>query len=143
MRIDYEYLKNILEIILDNDHPDFRIDHPRIKPLWINDAEEKSKLIFHMEILADQGLVEAAIPSQSGLGFRRSGDGGFAISVIPLRLTSKGHQFAADLSKPGVFELLATKFKELGPGEGIKAVFKVGTKIAESQIDSMLKDIDL
>lgn len=137
MRIDIEYIKNLLGIVLDYDHPDFRIDISGIKPLWVNDDEKLNSLVFHMEILEDQGLIESSIDSE-GLGFRRMGSGSFGVSVKPLRLTAKGHQFASDLSKPGVLEQLTTSFKDLGPSETVKVVFKLGAKVLDQKLSALL-----
>ncbi|WP_018294847.1 DUF2513 domain-containing protein [Mariprofundus ferrooxydans] len=137
MRIDIEYIKNLLEVVLDHDKPDFRIDHKDIAPLWRNDDEKLDNLVFHMEILKDQGLIENASGS-GGIGFRRMGNGGFTVSVIPLRLTAKGHQFAADLSKPGVIEKLKTSFKDSGPSEVVKVAFSLGAKVLEKKLEDAL-----
>jgi hypothetical protein len=136
MRVDIQYLKDFLEVALDHDKPDFRIDHEKIKPLW-EDDEKLDKLVFHMEILEDQGLLESSIDS-SRVGFRRMAGGGFTVSVIPLRLTAQGHQFASDLSKPGVIEQLSTSFKEAGPSEAVSIVFALGKKALENKLESIL-----
>lgn len=138
MRIEIEYLKNMLDIVLEHDQPDFRIDHEDIEPLWINDNEKLNKLVFHMEIMEDQGLIESSINSQ-GIGFRRMGNGGFTVSIIPLRLTAQGHQFASDLSKPGVIDKLKTSFKDAGPGEAVKVVFALGKKALEKKLEDVLE----
>lgn len=138
MRIDIEYIKNLLDIVLDNDHPDFRVDHQGIKPLWQNDDNKLNKLVFHMEILEDQGLLESSSNS-NGIGFGRMGNGKFTVSIIPLRLTAQGHQFASDLSKPGVFEQLTTSFKDAGPAETVKVVFALGKKALEKQLEGIME----
>jgi len=67
------------------------------------------------------------------------GDGRFTVSIIPLRLTAQGHQFAADLSKPGVIEQLTTSFKEVGPNEAVKIVFALGKKALEKTLSGLLE----
>lgn len=136
MRIDIEYIKNFLEVILNNKHPEFNIKHPDLKPLW-DDDEKLEKLIFHMEILEDQGLIESTINS-SGIGFGRSLSGQYTVSVIPLRLTASGHQFASDLNKPGVIEQLKISFKDAGPKEVVNIVFTLGKKILEKKLDGFI-----
>ena len=138
MRIDFEYLKNLLEIVLEHDQPDFDLNHEKLKPLWSNDDEEKTyKLIFHMETLEDQNLIESST-SLHGIGFSRH-SGGFTISIKPLRLTAQGHQFAADLSKPGVIDQLITSFKEAGPNEVVQIVFALGKKVLEKKLANLIK----
>ena len=137
MRIDIDYIKILLEKILDHDEPDFTISI--VRELWDDDAKLK-QLVFHMELMEDQGLIESSTSSQ-GVGFGRLGGGnGFTVSVIPLRLTSDGHDFAAALIKPGVFESLTSTFKDLGPSETIKATFKLGAKAFENQVESLIGD---
>ena len=134
MKIDLEYLRDFLAAVQEHDEPDFRIDHPDIKPLWKDDDEGTKKLVFHMEILEDQGLIESSI-SSPGLGFVRTGYGAVNVSLKPLRLTAQGHQFAADLSKPGVFEKIKTSFNDCGPTETIRVVFALGSRFLESKLD--------
>jgi hypothetical protein len=137
MRIDIGYIKNLLDVVLEHDHPDFRIDHEDIKPLWYGDDENINKLVFHMEILEDQSLIESSINS-NGIGFRRMSNGEFTVSIIPLRLTAQGHQFASDLSKPGVIEQLTTSFKDAGPSEAVKVVFALGKKALEKKLEDIM-----
>ncbi|USD22151.1 DUF2513 domain-containing protein [Microbulbifer variabilis] len=132
MRIDIEYLKELLGIILDHDKPDFNIGLDKINPLW-NDDDKLNKLVFHLEILNDQGLIKSTNGSSS-LGFRRASDGSVMVGVIPLRLTADGHQFASDLSKPGVLEKLKTSFQDSGPTETVKLVFALGKKAIDRKL---------
>ncbi len=131
MRIDIQYIKDFLEIILDHDSSHFTIDIPKIKLLWSNDDKKWNKLVFHMEILEDQNLIESAVDSYTGIGVRRASDGSIPINAVPLRLTAEGHQFALDLSKPGVIDKLITHVKYLGPIELIKMAFELGKEAME------------
>ncbi|MCX2793226.1 hypothetical protein [Vibrio sp. Sgm 5] len=140
MRIDIEYIKHLLDTVQDHDEPDFNIYNDKIKPLWLNDDEKLNKLVFHMEIMEDQGLIENSI-NTNGIGFQRmGGGGGFTVSVIPLRLTARGHQFVSDLSKPGVIEKLTTTFKDAGPSETVKVVFALGKNFIDSQLKGLLEE---
>jgi len=141
MRIDMVYLKEFLDIVLENDHPDFRIDRGKLSLLWTDDDmdnnEKLNKLVFHMEILEDQGLIENSTKLE-GIGFHRFGNGTFHISPRPLRLTAQGHQFASDLIKPGVIELLTTEFKEAGPTDAVEFVFALGKKILNKKLGELI-----
>jgi len=139
MKIDVQYIKDFLEIVLNNNQPDFRIDNPKIKLLWENNDKKLNKLIFHMEILEDQNLIESSTNSQ-GLGFQRMGNGTFTVSIKPLRLSAAGHQFASDLSKPGVMEQLTTSFKDIGPAEAVKVTFALGKKVIEKKLSALLDE---
>ena len=50
MRIEIQYIKDFLEIVLALDQPDFHFEHGKIRPLWDN-LEKRNKFVFHMEIL--------------------------------------------------------------------------------------------
>lgn len=133
MRINIEYIKDLLERILDHDKPDF--DLSLINDLW-EDDDKLNILVFHMEVLEDQGIIEN-IGSSIGLGFTRMSGGNFQINTKPLRLTATGHDFAAALVKPGIFKSLATTFKDLGPNETVKAVFKLSANALESKLEKL------
>ena len=138
MRIDIEYIKGLLDVILDHDHPDFRIDILGIKPLWFNDDEKLKLLVFHMEILEDQNIIESS-SSLKGLGFKRMGNGSFSVILKPLRLTAKGHQFVSDLSKLGVLKQLKTSFNDIGPSEMVKVVFKLSGKALDKKLSELVR----
>lgn len=139
MRIDLEYIKNFLDIILENDKSDFTINHEKIRPLWNGDDGNLEKLVFHMEILEDQGFIVNPIDS-SGIGFGRTGRGGITVSIITLRLTALGHDFASNLAKPGVFDTLTTSFKNEGPKEVVKITFALAKKALDKKLDKFLSD---
>tara|TARA_Y100001934_G_C12169997_1_gene686239 strand:- start:71 stop:544 length:474 start_codon:yes stop_codon:yes gene_type:complete len=157
MRIDYEYLKDFLEIVLDSPKPSFSIEDEKLSDLWksgvneneeelsklwnsgVNEDEEKlKKLIFHMEILADMNLIQSA-SGKPGIGFRCYGDS-YSVAAMPLRLTADGHQFAADLNKPSVLETLKKTFKDAGPKEVVKLVFSMGRKITDNQLSKLMDE---
>ena len=137
MRINIAYLKSFLDVVLDNDHPDFTIGHDDIRPLWEHDDHKLHMLIFHLELLEDENLIESSthIP---GIGFERVSNGQFTVTIKPLRLTAKGHQFASDLAKPGVIEQITDTFKNAGPGEVVNVVFALGRRVLEKKLDEIL-----
>ncbi|WP_318413057.1 hypothetical protein [Photobacterium leiognathi] len=137
MRIDFEYIKDFLALVLDNEELDFNLNQEQFKPLHA-DSDAKKKMVFHLEILEDQGLIESAINKNNGIGFRRSSRNEVTLSIIPLRLTATGHQFAADLVKPGVFEKLVSNFKDAGPTEAIKVVLGLGGSILEKKLAELI-----
>ncbi|GIU50272.1 DUF2513 domain-containing protein [Shewanella sp. KT0246] len=130
MRINYDYIEVMLNRALD--HPDAQFDLNLFNDLW-NEESKEAEFFFHLEILDDLNVIENTIDS-SGLGFRRCGDGQYIISIVPLRLTAHGHDFAAALTKAGVLETLKTTFKDAGPTEMIKATFGIAAKITEAQL---------
>ncbi|MDN3699646.1 DUF2513 domain-containing protein [Vibrio cortegadensis] len=136
MRIDLDYLKSFLDSVLAHDSPDFMLNLPKFKHLHDNEDVLKT-LVFHLAILEDQGLLESVGQNQ-GLGFNRFGST-YKISFRPLRLTAQGHQFAADLVKPGVFEKVKTSFKDSGPAETVKVVFALGKQIADKKLSELIE----
>ncbi|MUK79142.1 DUF2513 domain-containing protein [Aliivibrio fischeri] len=133
MRVDFEYIKDFLALVLDNEELDFNLNQEQFKPLHA-DFDAKKKMVFHLEILEDQGLIESVSNKIHGIGFQRMGRNDVQLSIIPLRLTATGHQFAADLVKPGVFEKLVSNFKDAGPTEAIKVVLGLGKSILEKKL---------
>ncbi|CAK1985279.1 MULTISPECIES: DUF2513 domain-containing protein [Vibrio] len=133
MRVDFEYIKDFLALVLDNEELDFNLNQEQFKPLHA-DFDAKIKMVFHLEILEDQGLIESVSNRIQGLGFQRSGRNDVILSFIPLRLTATGHQFAADLVKPGVLEKLVDNFKDAGPTEAVKVVLGLGKSILEKKL---------
>jgi hypothetical protein len=133
VRVDFEYIKDFLELVLNNEKLDFWLNQEQFKPLWA-DSGSKEKMVFHLEVLEDLGVVESVSNKTHGIGFQRVGHNQVKLIFIPLRLTAMGHQFAADLVKPGVFEKLVSNFKDAGPKEAIKVVFDLGRRILDKKL---------
>jgi hypothetical protein len=139
VKIDYEYINKILVLILENEHPDFKIDMPGVNLLWDgNGGCKDKKFVFHMEILKDQSFIENSIDPSRGIGFKRLSGGEINFSITPLRLTADGHQFASDLSKPGVIDQLKTSFMEAGPSEAVRIVLSIGQQILEKRLEKLI-----
>ncbi|MFA0662409.1 hypothetical protein AB4619_25270, partial [Vibrio splendidus] len=67
MRIDYEYLNNVLTLILDSGKSDFKLNVAPFQVLWPKDDEQAlDKLVFHLEILADQNCLESELTKKDG-----------------------------------------------------------------------------
>lgn len=81
--------------------PDFYLSDDGISKLYGHTTDENYKAIFHLELLRDENLLQNFSDGGS-IGFSRGADGRISPSFIQLRLTSHSHQFASDLSKPGV-----------------------------------------
>ena len=142
MRIDLEYVKELLEIFLESDLPTVDLKSFPFLDLRNDGDESQHKFVFHMEILHDQDLIEAAIPTPSGgIGINRLSGGGFyTFAVIPLRLTAAGHDFAAALDEPGVLEKLMRDFKDDGPTAVVSAAGSILKKIVEKKLTDLAGD---
>ena len=146
MKVDIEYIKVLLELALESPTPDFDIKK-QMPHLWIDqsgngieiDADNLNKLVFHMEILEDQGVIKSSTKSP-GLGFSRSMNGSFIVSVKPLRITAVGHDFIAALNRQGVLEQMKTSFKDVGPSEAVKVAFSLGAKALDKVLTEAVGD---
>jgi len=99
MRIDHNYLKRIIDIALNHPGPTFTIEDFERDGLSYRTPEFE----FHMKLLDDQQLIEQD-NKDSGFGLIKSIDGFTSWSVLPLRLTSRGQDFAEAISEKTVWE---------------------------------------
>jgi hypothetical protein len=97
MRIDHDYIKRIIEIVLDHPGPTFTIEDFKAAGLSYRTPEFE----FHMKLFDDQQLIERD-DGDDGFGLTKSIDGYASWSVLPLRLTSIGHDFAEAISEKTV-----------------------------------------
>lgn len=98
-KLDPDYIKKILTAFLDSPEPVTDIDELEKQGL----SYESPEFYFHLRLLNDQGFVERD-DDEPGLGVDRSLDGQYSWSVIPLRLTAAGHEFAEALGDNRAFE---------------------------------------
>ena len=105
MKPDPEYLKQLL--IAFRDAPNPTTDIMELAEAGL--SRDDPKFEFHMKLLEDEGLVEG-VSKGSGIGLDRSSDGHIQWSVIPLRLTKSGHEFAEQLGNSKVIEALKKNF---------------------------------
>lgn len=128
MQINYDYLKDILDVFLTRELP--TADWDSFASLRKTD---ENKFIFHIEILVDKGLIEGALRGKS-IGISRTLEGKYTASIIPWRLTADGHDFAAAITKPSVLATIKEKFKT----EGLSVVIDIAKKIAEKRAEKLL-----
>jgi Hypothetical protein (DUF2513) len=89
MKADAEYLKSLLIAFRETPNLTTDINELREKGL----SYEDPRFEFHMRLLHDYGYVEGS-PATLGIGKCSTSA---PWSVIPLRLTASGHQFAEDM----------------------------------------------
>ncbi|HXU93296.1 MAG TPA: DUF2513 domain-containing protein [Gallionella sp.] len=108
MKIDQEYLKQLLEAFESADRP--FIDLNDIEKAGL--TENEHAFVFHMQILDDKNLIQQA-NGDPGFGLQH-GVGGdeYYWSVIPLRLTADGHEFLEALRNEEVWSQLKANFKD-------------------------------
>ena len=83
MKIDYQYISNLLEVFIESPEPN--IDINAFKQVWEGD---ENTFFFHVLILRDKGIVAGAgrNPSDIGIDFN-SNTREYMVSVLPWRLT--------------------------------------------------------
>lgn len=110
MKIDREYLKGLLEAFESSDNPTTDIRELQLKGF----STQESNFLFHLQILGDQGLVQRE--NGGGLGYTKGADGFVSWSVVPLRLTSQGHDFIEALRNSEVWVTIKKEFKDASLG---------------------------
>ena len=132
MRIDYEYLSNILEFFLNSKLP--TVDWDSFKKLH---EVDEHKFVFHIKLMHDKELIVGNI-NKNELGINQDFNSEeYYISIIPWRLTLDGHDFANILAKPNILATIKDKFKD----EGLSAVIGISKKIAEKQALKLLDNL--
>lgn len=130
MRVDYRYVRDFLNVFLDSESS--TVDFNDFDAL--RKAEGDEKFVFHFELMADRAFIVGALES-GRLGIKRSPHGEFSISVVPLRLTADGHDFATALDSPKVLSTVTTKLAKFG----ISVVADIAKKLATSAATGLVE----
>ena len=120
---DPEYVKQLLSAFQSAPNPTTDIEELAGAGLPNDDP----KFEFHMMLLHDQGFVESEL---GGIGLSKGADGGIMWSVIPLRLTASGHEFAEALGDNKVVQTLKEKFA----GASIATMSQVAVAIFKAEL---------
>ncbi|HDC1418110.1 TPA: DUF2513 domain-containing protein [Salmonella enterica] len=135
MKIDYDYLKEVLSAFLNSKKPSITI---RDLGFYEKSPEDLSKLIFHLTLLVDQGLIR-----DSGLkyftfkditGICFSGDGIPHGGECDMVLTSEGHDFAMALSQNPILERIKKDFSEAPMAAAKQIATKLFTKLLNDKL---------
>jgi len=110
VKIDHEYLKGLLEAFEASETP--TTDIQELEKYGFSYQEDK--FIFHLNILADQNLVQRE--QGHGLGYLKGADGSVSWSVVPLRLTAFGHEFLEAIRNSEVWDTIKSEFKDASIG---------------------------
>jgi hypothetical protein len=122
VKTEQDYLKKLLEAGQTSEKPTFDIEDLKASGFDYNDPQFE----FHMRILTDHGFIEQDDGSP-GFGLTKSLDGFCQWSVLPLRLTSSGHQFIEALSNEEVW----ARIKRDYPNASIATLKIVSLKLLE------------
>ena len=136
MKLDHEYIIEILNECLEHNEPNIRIGHfNRFR------EDDENKFYFHILIMQDKGILQGSgqNPREMGINFNSNSDT-YTISELPWRLTANGHDFAKNAVKPSIRKAITSKFKEEGLGAVIDITKKLATKQAEKILDGVLDE---
>ena len=125
MKPDPEYLKQLLTAFQDAPNPTTDITELEGAGLSRDDPQFE----FHMMLLHDGGFVESESKA-GGMGLSKSADGSIEWSVIPLRLTASGHEFAEAMGNNNVLRTLKKSFV----GASITTMRDVAVAIIKAEI---------
>jgi hypothetical protein len=109
MKPDPEYTRKLLTALEDSPEPTTDIEELHERGLDYTQKE----FMFHLRLLNDDGFVQQE-DGEPGIGLSRSADGMYSWSVVPLRLTSSGHEFAVAMRSDQGFQ--AVKKSIIVPG---------------------------
>ncbi|HBE9179197.1 DUF2513 domain-containing protein [Serratia fonticola] len=132
MKIDQQYLKDLLIAFEDNPDPQTNIEELRDAGF----SYMEPKFLFHMRLLEDQRLIQRT-DGKPGFGFFEGADDGGSWGSIPLRLTSRGHDFIAALRQKEVWEQVKTGFKDAS----ISTLINVSRDLAEGYAKKKISDL--
>lgn len=132
MKIDQDYLKGLLDACQASVKPTFDIEE--LKAAGLDYSDERFE--FHMMILTDQGLIERD-DGDPGFGLTKGIDGFPSWSVLPLRLTSSGHQFIEALSNEEVWAAIKSGFRNAS----MSTLRTVSLKLLEGYSDNRVTHI--
>ena len=133
MKIDQDYLKELLEACQTCEKPTFDIEDLKERGFDYNDP----RFEFHMKILDDQQFV-AQDDGDPGFGLIKSVDGFASWAVLPLRLTASGHQFIEALSNKEVWSAIKHGFKDASITTLKTVALKLLDGFAKKKIDDLL-----
>jgi hypothetical protein len=133
MKIDQDYLKSMLQAFQGSARPTFYVSDFRDQGFDFHE----DRFVFHIELLNDQEFV-VRDDQRAGVGLQNNMDGSNSWSLVPLRLTSQGHEFIETIENKEVWQTLKTNFKDAS----IKTLWEVGKKVfegyAQKKVESLL-----
>jgi hypothetical protein len=99
MKPDPEYIKKLMNAF--REAPDATTNIEELKERGC--SYESPEFYLHMRLLDDQGFIERD-DAEPGIGVDRGMDGSYCWSVLPLRLTASGQEFAEVMANIRAFE---------------------------------------
>jgi hypothetical protein len=119
MKIDNDYLKTLLDTCQSSVGPTFNILDFEEAGLDYEDPQFE----FHMAILTDKGFIERD-DGDPGFGLSKGIDGHLSWSVLPLRLTATGQDFADSIHNSEVWSKTKAAASKVG-GVGLDLLVQI------------------
>jgi len=139
MKIDQDYLKNLLIKFEETEGPDTLLTELEDKGFNRDDSD----FIFHMRLLNDNNLIER-VDGEEGFGHLISQELGRGVYgctyhwlIVPLRLTAKGHDFLSDIRQKEVWAAIKTNFRD----QGLGTLTGIAKSLAEAYAKKRIRDI--
>ncbi|EKK3995790.1 DUF2513 domain-containing protein [Cronobacter sakazakii] len=135
MKINQEYLKDLLLAFEDTEGPD----------TWVYELvakgydQESPEFIFHMRLLDDNGLI-CRVDGEPGFGHQyQAYIGGYDYYWVdvPLRLTARGHDFIADLRQKEVWNSVKENFKDASMSTLVDVAKQLAQGYAKQKIKAL------
>ncbi|MFW1382934.1 DUF2513 domain-containing protein [Vibrio parahaemolyticus] len=138
MKIDKEYLKELLEAFESAERPTTNITELEAKGFHYDD----DKFVLHTDILIDKGYIQSFGIKSRGVGYTLMGNGERSWSVVPLRLTAYGHDFIESLNEPNVWDEIQSNFKEASFDTMVSVAKDLAKGFAKKKVKSLLEASD-
>lgn len=145
MKIDLSYFNKMLSVFLEADMAHITLyDFDSAGVNYINETGDlEEKFLYHFQLLVENELIgrrDLQPADLSGMGIRFGLGGGCTLSIIPIRLTQKGHDFALSLNNKEVLERLKNELNDAP----FKVLFEGGQKllqhIAKKKLDALIEE---
>ena len=141
MKIDLDYMASLLKVFIDADTAHIDIDDIRDAGLTVfKDGTLSEIYLFHIQLAIDNQLIgknDGPALSIRDIGIRQSLSGEYSIAVLPIRLTQRGHDFAATLNNKEVLTRLKAEFKDAP----FKVIFDGGQQLLQFFLQKKLENL--
>jgi hypothetical protein len=141
MKIDWNYIKGILEAFEESDQRVLSIYD--LQKLGFDFEKDHDNFIFHMQLLCDEGLIDRE-SGHSEMGTKifgiTKGSTGYTAYPTPLRLTMSGHEFAANLRNKEIWPRLKNILADQGFSALVTLAKELSVGLAKKKVESILKD---
>ena len=146
MKIDLDYIANILDIFIEADSAHISILYLKDKGIDLDNVDHPEKInenfIFHIQLMAENSLISDENLTFNGLrsiGISIGAGGGCTISGTPIRLTQSGHDFAKALVNKEILSRLKNELKDAP----FKTIFDGSQKLLNHYLKSKIDSIFL